>query len=131
MKLKKLACIGIAVSLAFAGGLAQAQDTIRIGVIAALTGPFANTGKPFEDGIKTFIQQYGDKVAGKKIEVIYRDDGGTNADMSKRAAQELIARDKVSFLIGFSLTPSALAVAPIATQAKIPMIVMNAVTTGI
>ena len=131
MKLKKLACIGVAASLAFAGGLAQAQDTIRIGVIAALTGPFANTGKPFEDGIKTYLQQYGDKVAGKKIEVIYRDDGGTNADMSKRAAQELIARDKVSFLIGFSLTPSALAVAPIATQARIPMIVMNAVTTGI
>lgn len=109
----------------------QAQDTVKIGVIAALTGPFANTGKPFEDGIKTYLQQYGDVVAGKKIEVIYRDDGGTNADQSKRAAQELIARDKVSFLIGFSLTPSALAVAPIATQAKIPMIVMNAVTTGI
>ncbi|MYM21992.1 ABC transporter substrate-binding protein [Duganella sp. FT135W] len=131
MKLKKLACAGIAVGMAWAGGMAQAQDTIRIGVIAALTGPFANTGKPFEDGIKTYMQQYGDKVAGKKIEVIYRDDGGSNADLSKRAAQELITREKVSFLIGFSLTPSALAVAPIATQAKIPMIVMNAVTTGI
>jgi len=70
-------------------------------------------------------------VAGKKLEVIYRDDGGSNADLSKRAAQELIAREKVSFLIGFSLTPSALAVAPIATQGKTPMIVMNAVTTGI
>jgi branched-chain amino acid transport system substrate-binding protein len=131
MKLKKLACYGIAAGMAWASSMAQAQDTIRIGVIAALTGPFANTGKPFEDGIKTYMQQYGDKVAGKKIEVIYRDDGGSNADLSKRAAQELITREKVSFLIGFSLTPSALAVAPIATQAKIPMIVMNAVTTGI
>ena len=130
MKLKTLACAALAI-LPLAGNLAHAQDTIRIGVIAALTGPFANTGKPFEDGIKTFLQQNGDRVAGKKIEVIYRDDGGTNAEMSKRAAQELIARDKVSFLVGFSLTPSALAVAPIATQAKMPMIVMNAVTTGI
>ena len=110
---------------------AQSQDTIRIGVIAALTGPFANTGKPFEDGIRTWLQQNGATVAGKKLEVIYRDDGGSNADLSKRAAQELIAREKVSFLIGFSLTPSALAVAPIATQGKTPMIVMNAVTTGI
>lgn len=110
---------------------AQAQEPLRIGVIAALTGPFANTGKPFEDGIKTYLQQYGDQVAGRKIEIIYRDDGGTNVDQSKRAAQELITRDKVSFLIGFSLTPSAMAVAPIATQAKMPMIVMNAVTNGI
>ncbi len=130
MKLKTLACVAVAV-LPLAGNLAHAQDTIKIGVIAALTGPFANTGKPFEDGIKTYLQQNGDKVGNKKLEIIYRDDGGTNSEMSKRAAQELISRDKVSFLIGFSLTPSALAVAPIATQAKIPMIVMNAVTTGI
>lgn len=128
MKLKTLCALLV---LPLAVNFAHAEDTIKIGVIAALTGPFANTGKPFEDGIRTFLQQNGDHVAGKKIEVIYRDDGGTNSEMSKRAAQELIARDKVSFLVGFSLTPSALAVAPIATQAKIPMIVMNAVTTGI
>jgi len=121
----------LAAGLHLAAGQAQAQEPLRIGVIAALTGPFANTGKPFEDGIKTYLQQYGDQVAGRKIEIIYRDDGGTNVDQSKRAAQELITRDKVSFLIGFSLTPSAMAVAPIATQAKMPMIVMNAVTNGI
>lgn len=132
MKLKTLACIGLAF-LPFAGTSAYAQDgdTIKIGVIAALTGPFVQIGKPFEDGIKTYMQQYGDKVAGKKIEIVYRDDGGSNVELSKRAAQELIGREKVSFLIGFSLTPSALAVAPVATQGKVPMIVMNAVTTGI
>lgn len=121
----------LAAGLHLAAGQAQAQEPLRIGVIAALTGPFANTGKPFEDGIKTYLQQYGDQVAGRKIEIIYRDDGGTNVDQSKRAAQELITREKVSFLIGFSLTPSAMAVAPIATQARMPMIVMNAVTNGI
>jgi len=132
MKLKTLACIGLAF-LPFAGTSAYAQDgdTIKIGVIAALTGPFVQIGKPFEDGIKTYMQQYGDKVAGKKIEIVYRDDGGSNVELSKRAAQELVGREKVSFLIGFSLTPSALAVAPVATQGKVPMIVMNAVTTGI
>src|SRR5687767_2460743 len=104
MKRRNMAMVAT-VALACLPLLAQAQDTIRIGVIAALTGPFANTGKPFEDGIRTYLHQYGDKVAGKKIEVIYRDDGGANADLSKRAAQELIAREKVHFLIGFSLTP--------------------------
>lgn len=133
MRMKKLAAVVVAICLPLITNtsFAQTPDTIRIGVIAALSGPFANTGKPFEDGIKTYLQQYGDRVAGKKIEIIYRDDGGVNADIAKRAAQELISREKVSFLIGFSLTPSALAVAPIATQAKMPMIVMNAVTTGI
>jgi branched-chain amino acid transport system substrate-binding protein len=132
MKLKTLACIGLAF-LPFAGAPAYAQegDIIKIGVIAALTGPFVQLGKPFEEGIKTYMRQYGDKVAGKKIEIVYRDDGGSNVELSKRAAQELIGREKVSFLIGFSLTPSALAVAPVATQGKVPMIVMNAVTTGI
>jgi branched-chain amino acid transport system substrate-binding protein len=132
MKLKTLACIGVAfLPFVCAPGHAQDGDTIKIGVIAALTGPFVQIGKPFEDGIKTYMQQYGDKVAGKKIEILYRDDGGSNVELSKRAAQELIGREKVSFLIGFSLTPSALAVAPVATQGKVPMIVMNAVTTGI
>jgi branched-chain amino acid transport system substrate-binding protein len=132
MKLKTLACIGLAfLPFVAAPGQAQEGDTIKIGVIAALTGPFVQIGKPFEDGIKTYMQQYGDKVAGKKIEILYRDDGGSNVELSKRAAQELIGREKVSFLIGFSLTPSALAVAPVATQGKVPMIVMNAVTTGI
>ena len=130
MKLKTLACLGLAI-LPFAAAPAHAQDTIKIGVIAALTGPFANIGKPFEDGIKTFMKQNGDKVAGKKVEIIYRDDGGSNVELSKRAAQELVGRERVNFLIGFSLTPSALAVAPVATQGKVPMIVMNAVTTGI
>jgi branched-chain amino acid transport system substrate-binding protein len=130
MKLKTLACLGLAL-LPLASAPAFAQDTIKIGVIAALTGPFVNIGKPFEDGIKTYMKLHGDQVAGKKIQVIYRDDGGSNVELSKRAAQELIGREKVSFLIGFSLTPSALAVAPVATQGKTPMIVMNAVTTGI
>ncbi len=126
-----IAVLSTALSAVLAAGQASAQEPIRIGVIAALTGPFANTGKPFEDGIRTYMLQYGDQVAGRKIEIIYRDDGGTNVDQSKRAAQELITREHVSFLIGFSLTPSAMAVAPIATQAKMPMIVMNAVTNGI
>lgn len=129
--LATLGTLAVAIMPLAAQAQAQTRDTIRVGVIAALTGPFANIGKPFEDGIRTYLHQHGDRVAGKKLEIIYRDDGGSNVDLSKRAAQELIAREKVDFLIGFSLTPSALAVAPLATRAKTPMIVMNAVTTGI
>ena len=92
MKIIKLAAMSLTVGAAMLTmNAAYAQDTIKVGVIAALTGPFANIGKPFEDGIKTYMQQYGSTVAGKKIEIIYRDDGGTNADMSKRAAQEPVS----------------------------------------
>ena len=51
--------------------------------------------------------------------------------MSKRLAQELVIKDKVDILAGFGLTPSAFAVAPVATEAKKPMIVMNAATSSV
>jgi branched-chain amino acid transport system substrate-binding protein len=108
---------------------AQAQDTIKVGVIAAFSGPFADYGKQMEGGIKAWMAQHGDSVAGKKILVIYKDSTGPSPEIAKRLAQELVVRDKVDFLAGFGLTPEALAVAPIAQQAKKPMIVMNAATS--
>ena len=110
---------------------AQAQDTIKVGVIAAFSGPFADYGKQMEGGIKAWMAQHGDTVAGKKIQVIYKDTTGPSPEIAKRLAQELVVRDKVDFLAGFGLTPEALAVAPIAQQAKKPMIVMNAATSVI
>lgn len=115
---------------AFAPG-AQAQDTIKVGVIAAFSGPFADYGKQMEGGIKAWMAQHGDKVAGKKIQIIYKDTTGPAPEVAKRLAQELVVRDKVDFLAGFGLTPEALAVAPIAQQAKTPMIIMNAATSVI
>jgi branched-chain amino acid transport system substrate-binding protein len=82
-----------------------------------------------EAGIKTYFQVNGDTVAGRKIEIILRDTTGPSPDIAKRHAQDLILRDKVDFLAGFSLTPEALAVAPVATEAKKPMIIMNAATS--
>jgi branched-chain amino acid transport system substrate-binding protein len=108
---------------------AQAQATIKVGVIAPFSGPFADYGKQMEGGIKAWMAQHGDSVAGKKILVIYKDSTGPAPDIAKRLAQELVVRDKVDFLAGFGLTPEALAVAPIAQQAKKPMIVMNAATS--
>jgi branched-chain amino acid transport system substrate-binding protein len=108
---------------------AQAQETIKIGVIAPFSGPFADYGKLMEGGIKAYMKQHGDTVAGKKIELIMKDTTGPSPEIAKRLAQELVVRDKVDVLAGFGLTPEALAVAPIAEQAKKPMIVMNAATS--
>ena len=107
-----------------------AEDVIKIGLIVPMTGPFTSTGKQLVAGAKLYMQSKGDIVAGKKIELVIKDDTG-NADMTKRLAQELVVNDKVSFLAGFGLTPGALATAPIATEAKIPQIVMMAATSVI
>jgi len=108
---------------------AQAQETIKIGVIAAFSGPFADYGKQMEGGMKAYMKQHGDTVAGKKIELILKDTTGPSPEIAKRLAQELVTRDKVDLLAGFGLTPEALAVAPISEQAKKPMIIMNAATS--
>src|SRR3569833_1939221 len=110
---------------------AQAEDTIKVGLIAPFSGPFADFGKQMQGGIKAYMQDHGDKVAGKKIELIIKDTTGPSPEIAKRLAQELAVRDKVDFLAGFGLTPEALAVAPIAEQAKKPMIIMNAATSVI
>jgi branched-chain amino acid transport system substrate-binding protein len=115
---------------ALLAGPAFAQDTVKVGLILPMTGPFTSTGKQIEAAVKLYMQQNGDTVAGKKIEVILKDDGGV-ADATKRLAQELVVNDKVSFIAGFGLTPLAMASAPIATQAKVPMVVMAAGTSTI
>jgi branched-chain amino acid transport system substrate-binding protein len=116
---------------AFAGiPPACAEDVVKIGLILPMTGPFASTGRQIDAAVKLFQQQKGTIAGGKKIEVILKDDTGS-ADVTKRLAQELVVNDKVSFLAGFGLTPLALATAPIATQAKVPEIVIAAATATI
>jgi branched-chain amino acid transport system substrate-binding protein len=120
----------IALTLLISATVASAQGALKIGLLLPMTGPFTSTGRQVEAGAKLYMQQNGDTVAGKKIELILKDDGGV-ADSTKRLAQELIVRDKVSVLAGFGLTPLALATAPLATQAKVPMVVMAAATSSI
>ena len=107
-----------------------AEEVVKIGLIVPMTGPFTATGKQLVAGAKLYMQSKGDIVAGKKIELVIKDDTG-NADMTKRLAQELVVNDRVSFLAGFGLTPAALATAPVANEAKIPQIVMMAATSVI
>ncbi|TKT74712.1 ABC transporter substrate-binding protein [Aquamicrobium sp. LC103] len=111
-------------------GPSFAQDVFKVGLILPMTGPFASTGRQVEAGARAYIAQHGDTVAGKKIELVVRDDAGT-ADQTRRIAQELVVNEGAGALAGFGLTPLALAVGPVATQAKVPAIVMAAATSSI
>jgi branched-chain amino acid transport system substrate-binding protein len=122
--------IGLAgLALALFGGPANAQDAVKIGIINEYSGQFADTGTQIDNGIKLYVKQHGDTVAGKKIELIRKDTGGIAPDVSKRLAQELIVRDGADILTGFSLTPNALAAADVSAEAKKFMVVMNAATS--
>ena len=121
------AAAGVALGIA-AFAPAQAQEGVKIGLIVPMTGGQASTGKQIDNAVKLYMKQHGDTVAGKKIEVILKDDAAV-PDNTKRIAQELIVNDKVNFIAGFGVTPAALAAAPLATQAKIPEIVMAAGTS--
>ena len=113
----------------FGIGSATAQDTIKIGVIMPYSGQFADTAAQMDNAIKLYMQQHGDTVAGKKIELIRKDTGGIAPDVAKRLAQELIVRDHADILAGFVLTPNALAAADVSAEAKKFMVVMNAATS--
>ncbi len=115
--------VGIAIS--------AAAQPVKIGVIAEFSGPFADYGTQIHNGMKTYLKMNGDTFGGRKIEIITRDTTGAAPEVAKRLAQELITRDKVDILAGFGLTPNALAVAPIDSEAKKPMVIMNAATSVI
>lgn len=125
-----LGSIALAVATLAAGSAAAQTNTFKVGLILPMTGPFASTGRQIEAAAKLYMAQNGDNVAGKKIELIIKDDTGT-PDVTKRLAQEMIVNDKVNVLAGFGLTPLAFATAPLATQSKTPMVVMAAATSSI
>lgn len=108
MKLNKSAVLAMLASVNFfTVAQAQAEETIKIGLIAAFSGPFADYGKQMEGGIKAYMALNGNTVAGKKIQIIVKDTTGPAPEIAKRLAQELVVRDKVDFLAGFGLTPEA------------------------
>ncbi|WP_197330734.1 ABC transporter substrate-binding protein [Ralstonia syzygii] len=110
---------------------ARADEPIRIGLIAPFSGPFAEYGKQMEGGIKAYQKLHGTTAGGRRVDILMKDTTGPVPEIAKRLAQELVVRDKVDFLAGFCLTPEALAVTPIAQQAKVPMVVFNAASSSI
>jgi branched-chain amino acid transport system substrate-binding protein len=121
-----LAAAGLAVAIAPA---ANAQGSIKIGLIMPYSGQFADAATQMDNAIKLYVKQKGDTVAGRKIEFIRKDTGGIAPDVAKRLAQELVVRDNVDILAGFVLTPNAMAAGDISDQAKKFMVVMNAATS--
>jgi branched-chain amino acid transport system substrate-binding protein len=119
---------GLALTSAFAPALRAQAEPIRIGLILPMTGPFTSTGRQISAAVNLYIQQKGASVAGRPVQVILRDDTGV-ADVTRRIAQELIVNEKITALAGFGLTPLALSTAPLATQARVPMVVMAAATS--
>ncbi|MBK4734994.1 ABC transporter substrate-binding protein [Noviherbaspirillum pedocola] len=103
-----------------------AQETIKVGLILPLSGPFADYGMQIGNGARLYMATHGDTVAGKRIELIVKDDTGTAPELTKRLAQELVTNSHADVLAGFGMSPGALATAAVATQAKKPMVVMNA-----
>ena len=126
-----LASLALAAAAVLAAFPAQAQQSLKIGLILPMSGPFADYGEQISRGVKLYMQRHGDTVAGKKVEVIVRDDTGVAPEVTKRLAQELIGNEKVDIIAGFGLTPGAFATAPLATQGKRPMVIMNAATSAI
>jgi branched-chain amino acid transport system substrate-binding protein len=108
---------------------ADAQGTVKIGLILPYSGQFADTATQMDNGIKLYLKKHGDTVAGRKIEIIRKDSGGPSPDVAKRLAQELVVRDGVDILAGFVLTPNALAASDVSDQAKKFMVIMNAATS--
>ncbi|ABE47017.1 ABC transporter substrate-binding protein [Polaromonas sp. JS666] len=123
-----LACLG---ALGVMSAVQAADEPLRIGLIATYSGPYADYGRQFDAGVALYLKEHGGKIAGRTVEIIKKDTGGPAPDAAKRIAQELVVRDKVSFLTGLDFSPNAYAVGAIATQAKIPTIVMNAASSAI
>jgi branched-chain amino acid transport system substrate-binding protein len=130
MAMKRMAGAALAVGrVAAAASGAAAQDTIKIGMVMPLTGALAGAGQQVVAGARFYMQQHGDRVAGRRIELIVRDDG-TVFDVGRRLTQELIVNDKVDILAG-GLTGDLMASAALITEAKKPTVIMLASTSSL
>lgn len=132
MRASYLAAVSaIAVGMVAAAQPAAAQQPIKIGIVGQMTGPFAVIGEGYRQGIEGYLAKYGSSVGGRKVEVIYRDSAGSNSSIAKRMTEELVVKDQVSLLGGFSLTPDAASSAPAVNEAKIPAFLFNAATPAL
>ena len=126
MRLATIIAITAWIAIGFTTARAQ---TVKLGVINTYSGPSANLGEQIDRGIRLYVKQHEkDLPPGVKLEIIRRDDTGPNPEVAKRIAQELITRDRVQLLAGPVYSPNALAIAPMVTEGKVPLIILNAGT---
>jgi len=127
----KALLVGLWLGIAGTASPAAAQSTapLKIGLVLPMSGAFASYGKQMARGVRLYLEEHGDVFAGRKVQLILKDDTGVAPELTKRATQELLVRDRVEILGGYGMTPGAMASAPLATEAKTPMVVMNAGTS--
>jgi len=130
MKLSQIAW-SVLVTFGLTTAAGAADEPIKIGVIASYSGPYADYGRQFDDGIALYLDEHGGKLAGRPVQIIKKDAPGAAPDLAKRLAQELVVKDKINFFAGLDFSPNAFAVAAVAKEAKIPAIVMNASASAI
>jgi branched-chain amino acid transport system substrate-binding protein len=132
MKAFRTVTLIVMAAVAATASFATSAQTIKIGFITSYSGLNGNIGPYMERAVRLYIKQHEKELPpGVKLELLTRDDTGPNPDKARQLAQELIVRDKVNLLAGVIFTPNALAIAPLATEAKIPFVVMNAGTSVI
>lgn len=126
--MKRLILAGV---LALACGASALAQTVKVGIIAPLSGPFSSNGKMWEATVKAYQKIHGTQAGGATIEVVWKDLADINPAQARALAQELIVKDKVQYLGGLYFTPDALAVGAIAQEAKVPTVIFNAATSSI
>jgi branched-chain amino acid transport system substrate-binding protein len=124
-----IAAIAVTVSSLLFATVATADAPLKVGIIWTFSDSDPGT-QAFDAGIAAYMKMHGDTVAGRKIELIRRDDGGLNPDLAKRHAQELIVQDQVDAIAGFVWTANAIAAGTVALAAKKPEFVSNATALG-
>jgi branched-chain amino acid transport system substrate-binding protein len=129
--IKTAGALACAAALLGSSAVRAEDNTLKIGIVAPMSGAFASNGKQVENGINAFMKDNGDTVSGQKVSVIYRDTGGASPEGAKRISQELISRDKVDVLGGYVFTQDAMASAAVATAGKKPMFIMMGATSSV
>src|SRR5664279_98116 len=128
MRLAKL--LGLTALALAVGGTAQAEN-VKIGVVLPFSGPNADLGHQMDKAFDLYVKLHAKDIAPHKVEIIKRDEGPPTGAVAKTVTTELITNDKVQILAGFVFSPSAIALAPVMTQAKVPMVIANAGTAWI
>jgi branched-chain amino acid transport system substrate-binding protein len=122
-----LGCAALALSV---GGTAQAE-TVKIGVVLPFSGANADLGHQIDKAFDLYVKLHAKDIEPHKVEIIKRDEGPPTGAVAKTVTTELITNDKVQLVTGFVFSPSAIALAPTITQAKVPMVIANAGTAWI
>ena len=130
--MRRLTAFAAAFATLFVASSVRADlPPLKIGIVYSYSGGGATLGKTLDGAIDTWIALHGDTVAGRKVVFIRRDDTGIAPDVARRQAQELVVQEHVDILMGSALTPNAIAVAAVSTQAKVPFFIVNSATSNI